>query len=103
MSKNLMRSSIRATRGWLTLPPTIVAAVDLPWQTFGRGVLADGSVSSFDVYRAKLVWDGRVRSVFVDEFNATPLVGMALLQGFEYKMQVRARGRVTITRLARRR
>lgn len=85
--------------GWLTLPPPVIAALNLSWQTFGRGVLADGSVSTFDVYQAKLLWDGRVRRVFVDEFNATPLVGMALLRGYEYRMQVRARGQVTITRL----
>jgi len=88
--------------GWLTLPPTVIAALSLRWQTVGRGILADGSVSAFDVYQAKVMWDGRLRRVFVDEFDATPLVGMALLRGYEYKMQVRARGRVTITRLPRR-
>ncbi len=88
--------------GWLTLPPTVIAALHLRWQTVGRGILADGSVSAFDVYRAKVVWDANVRSVFVDEFDATPLVGMALLRGYEYKMQVRARGKVTIKRLNRR-
>ena len=88
--------------GWLTLPPTVIAALNLRWQTFGRGILADGSVSTFDVYQAKVMWDGSLRRVFVDEFDATPLVGMALLRGYEYKMQVRARGRVTIKRLPRR-
>ena len=88
--------------GWLKLPPTSIAALNLRWQTFGRGILADGSVSAFDVYQAKVAWDGRVRSVFVDEFDATPLIGMALLRGYEYKMQVRARGKVTIKRLPRR-
>ena len=39
--------------GWLTLPPTVIAALNLRWQTFGRGILADGSVSSFDVYQAR--------------------------------------------------
>jgi clan AA aspartic protease len=85
--------------GWLTLPPTVIGALNLRWRTVGRGTLADGSVSLFDVYQAKVVWDGRVRSVFVDEFDATPLVGMALLRGCELKMQVRARGKVTIKRL----
>jgi clan AA aspartic protease len=88
--------------GWLTLPPPAIAALNLRWRTVGRGILADGSVSLFDVYQAKVVWDGRVRSVFVDEFDATPLVGMALLRGYELKMQVRARGKVTIKRLPRR-
>lgn len=88
--------------GWLTLPPAVIGALNLRWRTFGRGTLADGSVSFFDVYQAKVVWDGRVRPVFVDEFDATPLVGMALLRGCELKMQVRARGKVTIKRLPRR-
>ena len=87
--------------GWLTLPSTVIASLNLRWQTFGRGILADGSVSTFDVYQAKVMWDGRLRRVFVDEFDATPLVGMALLRGYEYKMQVRARGKVTIQRLPR--
>jgi hypothetical protein len=68
---------------------------------FGCGILADGSVSSFDVYQAKVVWDGRVRPVFVDEFDSTSLVGLALLRGYEYKMQVRAQGKVSIKRLPR--
>ena len=87
--------------GWLTLPPAVIAALNLRWRSVGRGILADGSVSAFDVYQAKVVWDGRLRPVFVDEFDATPLVGMALLRGWEYKMQVRARGKVTIRRLRR--
>ena len=87
--------------GWLTLPPTVIAALNLRWRTFARAILADGSVSTFDVYQAKVIWDGRVRPVFVDEFDATPLVGMALLRGYEYKMQARARGKVTIKRLRR--
>jgi clan AA aspartic protease len=72
--------------GWLTLPPMVIGALNLSWRTFGRGILADGSVSFFDVYHAKVIWDGRVRSVFVDEFDATPLVGMALLKSSELKM-----------------
>lgn len=84
---------------WLTLPPALIAALKLRWRTLGRGILADGSVRSFDVYQAQVVWDGRARPVFVDEFDATPLVGMALLPGYEYRMQVRARGKITIKRL----
>jgi clan AA aspartic protease len=88
--------------GWLTLPPAVIGALNLRWRSSGRGTLADGSVSVFDVYQAKVVWDGRVRSVFVDEFDATPLVGMALLRGCELKIQVWSRGKVTIKRLPRR-
>lgn len=65
--------------GWLTLSPTAIADLGLRWQSTGRGLLADGSVSTFDVYRAKVDWDGRPRSVLVGEFDTTPLVGMAML------------------------
>lgn len=88
--------------GWLTLPPALTSALRLPWRTVGRGILADGSVSAFDVYQAMIAWDGRVRPVLVDKFDATPLIGMAMLRGYEYAMQVRARGRVSIKRLPRR-
>jgi hypothetical protein len=44
----------------------VIVALNLRWQTLGRGILADGGVSSFDVYQAKVVWDGSVRRVFVD-------------------------------------
>ena len=85
--------------GWLTLPPAVIGALNLRWRSFGRGTLADGSVSFFDIFQAKVVWDDRVRAVFVDQFDASPLVGMALLRSCELKMQVRARGNVTIKRL----
>jgi predicted aspartyl protease len=45
--------------GWLTLPPSAITALTLRWQTFGRGILADGSVNTFDVYQAKVLWEVR--------------------------------------------
>ena len=51
---------------------------------------------------AKVVWDGEERWVLVDDADTDALVGMALLKGYELKMQVRPRGRVTIKRLPRR-
>ncbi len=51
------------------------------------------------MYEAKVVWDGKVRQILVDEADTDPLVGMRLLRVHELKMQVRARGKVTIKRL----
>jgi predicted aspartyl protease len=75
----------------------------LRWRSTGRFLLADGSDRIFDVYEAKVVWDGKLRTILVDETDAEPLVGMRLLKGHELKMQVRYRGRVTIKRLPRKR
>jgi len=89
--------------GGLTLPPALITSLGLRWQSVERATLADGSTCVFQVYVGKLVWDGKVRTVLVDEANADPLVGMKLLRGHELRMQVRYRGRVTIKRLASRR
>jgi clan AA aspartic protease len=85
----------------LTLPSTLIVSLGLRWKTFGRGLLADGSESLFDVYLAKIIWDGVEREILIDEADTDPLVGMALLSGFELNMQVRPGGKVRIKRLPR--
>ena len=59
----------------LTLPPSVVAALGLPWQSLDRGTLADGSECLFDVYEATVVWDRRPQRILVDE--AIPASGTA--------------------------
>ena len=86
----------------LTLRAASIAALGLRWQTVDRVTLADGSECIFAVYEAKVVWDGKLRRILVDEADTDPLVGMRLLRGHELKMQVRYRGKVTIKRLSRR-
>jgi clan AA aspartic protease len=85
--------------GALTLPPALIPILGLRWQSVERATLADGSTCVFQVYMGKLVWDGKVRTILVDEADADPLVGMKLLRGHELRMQVRYRGKVTIKRL----
>ena len=84
---------------FLSLPPALVASLGLRWKSIGRGILADGRECLFDVYVGKVVWDGKERRVLVDEADTDPLVGMALLSGYELKMQIRPRGKVAIKRL----
>ncbi len=87
----------------LTLPPAVIAALGLAWQSMDTAKLADGSECIFSVYEGRVVWDGKVRQILVDEANADPLVGMRLLKGYEVKIEVRARGKVRIKRLGRKR
>jgi clan AA aspartic protease len=109
-----IRLKVKGLRGWqqeveavidtgyaasLTLPPAVVTALGLRWRSANRFTLADGSECFFDVYVAKVDWDGKVRAILVDEVDAGPLVGMRLLRGHELKVQVRYRGKVTIKRL----
>ena len=85
----------------LTLPPALIAALGLRWQSMDTARLADGSECIFRVFEAKVLWDKRVRRILVDEANTEPLVGMRLLKGHELRMLVRARGKVTIRRVRR--
>jgi clan AA aspartic protease len=85
--------------GWLTLPPALIAELGLPWQTIVRGTLADGSTALFDVFEGAVLWDRRRRRIPIDQSDAEPLVGMALMTGYELNIQIRSRGKVTIKRL----
>lgn len=83
----------------LTLPPAVVAALGLQWWGTDRFTLADGSRCLFDVYVARVEWDGKVRTILVDEMVGDARIGMRLLRGHELRMQVRPRGKVSIKRL----
>ena len=83
----------------LSLPPSIIATLGLRWKTFGRGVLADGSECTFDVYVAHVEWDGLERRVLIDEADTDPLVGMTLMDGYELRIEIRPHGKVTLSRL----
>jgi clan AA aspartic protease len=86
--------------GTLTLPPSMVKKLKLPWDNVRRGTLADGSECLFEIYRATVIWDRHTRGILVSQADADPLVGMELLDGYELKMQVRDGGKVTIKRLS---
>jgi len=85
--------------GSLTIPPEMIAELNLHWRRRGQGILADGTARVFDIYRATVDWDGEQRHVDVHEANATPLVGMALMRGFELRIQVVDGGTVIIESL----
>ncbi|MCY7277337.1 MAG: clan AA aspartic protease [Phormidesmis sp. CAN_BIN44] len=85
--------------GFLTLPSAVITTLDLTWYMQQEGVLGDGSLCTFNVYEALVIWDGQVRSVEINESEADPLVGMGLLEGYELKIQAIAGGLVAITAL----
>jgi clan AA aspartic protease len=85
--------------GWLSLPPALITLLRLPWRRRGRATLADGSDSIFDIYEGTVVWERRRRRIPVDEADTAPLVGMALLEGYDLNVRVRAGGKVIIRRV----
>ncbi len=85
--------------GFLTLPATLIVALELSWLCRQPGVLADGSVSLFDVYVGTMMWDGRPRTVEVETAETEPLVGMSLLDNHSLQIDVRTGGAVNIAAL----
>jgi len=85
--------------GWLSLPPSLIAALALEWRQRGRAFLADGSECVFDIYEGTAIWDGQNVRIPVHEAETAPLVGMSLLDGYELVIQVRSSGTVTIRKL----
>ena len=86
--------------GSLTLPPSIIAMRDLPWRTRALVVLANGQEDLCDFYAASVRWDGKPRNILVEAADTAPLVGMALLSGYDVRIQVVDGGTVTIDALA---
>ncbi len=86
--------------GSLTLPLIMVADLELTWFTQQEGFLGDGSRRTFDVYRGTVIWDGQLRVIEINASDTAPLVGMALLEGFELRVQAYEGGSVAILPIA---
>jgi clan AA aspartic protease len=82
--------------GYLTLPPTLIATLQLRYDRTEVYTLGDNSDVVFDIYQATLGWDGRDRDVFVLETESKPLVGMSLLHGHHLFVDVIDGGEVRI-------
>jgi clan AA aspartic protease len=85
--------------GFLSLPSEIIAELDLSWTGIDRGTLGDGSEVTFEVYAAKVIWDGEYRDIPINEAETDPLVGISLLYGYDLHIQTVEGGSVTIKRL----
>ncbi len=85
--------------GSLTLPAEVIARLDLVWRRRGRAVLANGGESVFDIHEGIVVWDGEPRRIALDAAETDPLVGMALMYGYDLRIQVVDGGTVAIEAL----
>ena len=82
--------------GFLTLPPQLVAELELPFAYFGQAILADDTETDFDVHYITVSWDGQPRDIEASATGSTPLVGMLLLGDHDLSIQVRDGGRVLV-------
>lgn len=80
----------------LTLPLDLVAELGLPLLGRSPLVLANGSQETFDVYGVTVLWDGQPKYVETYVADATPLVGMFLLDSHSLYVEVADGGRVLV-------
>jgi clan AA aspartic protease len=85
--------------GALTLPHRAVAALGLPFLEVRFANLADDSHAQVDIHQATIVWDGQEVDVAVLAMGTRPLLGTALLDGFNLSADFEDNGTVTVTRL----
>ena len=69
--------------GALSLPRSIVAALSLPQAAVREVTLGDTSRKVFNFYGADVLWDGQTRKVRVLCVEGAPLLGTALLRGYQ--------------------
>ncbi len=82
--------------GFLSLPTALVTELGLPFLTNESAMLADGSLVRFNVHDVTTLWDGQAKRVYAHIADATPLVGMRMLDEHDLSIQVRDGGRVVI-------
>jgi clan AA aspartic protease len=66
--------------GFLTLPPNVVQALDLPFIAKIQANLADNSKAVTNAHAIKIIWNGAERDVIVLAMGRRPLVGTALFE-----------------------
>jgi clan AA aspartic protease len=86
--------------GFLTLPFSVLADLNLRAYRREEGILGDGSTCIFDVYRGLVIWDGELRQIDINESDTEPLVGMSLLYGYRMQLDAIEGGMVIIQALS---
>ncbi len=86
--------------GDLCLPAKAVSLMGLPFLYELPSRLADHSQVSLPMHDATIIWNGEERNVYVLATGQRPLLGTALLAGFELVIQFTEKGLVTIESIA---
>ncbi|MEH1886522.1 clan AA aspartic protease [Nostoc sp.] len=84
---------------FLSLPPAAVTLLGFPFVYEMYANLADKSNVILPVYQGNIIWNGEEREVNVLVTGKRPLLGTALLDGYELVIQFIEGGLVTIDEL----
>ncbi|QLE57991.1 clan AA aspartic protease [Nostoc sp. TCL26-01] len=84
---------------YLCLPPEAIALIGLPFLYDMPANLADNSWIDIPLHQALILWNGEEKEVRVLATGRRPLLGTALLRGYELVIQFTEGGLVTINEL----
>ncbi len=84
----------------MTLPPSLIASLGLPWRSRSSAILANGHVEQIDIHAGTIIWDGMSRPILIQALDNVPLLGMALLVGHDLRARVTVGGQVEIEAVA---
>jgi clan AA aspartic protease len=82
--------------GSLTLPPSLIAGLGLPWRSRSSAILANGNIEEVNIHVGRIVWDGVPRAILIQAMDNVPLLGMALLVDHDLRVRVTTGGEVEI-------
>ncbi|MEX1229163.1 MAG: clan AA aspartic protease [Planctomycetaceae bacterium] len=85
--------------GFLTLPQSAVADLELRFIGEGRVILANGQEEVVNLYAVDVFWNGDWKAIEAECTESDPLLGMALLEGFRLSIDVVRDGGVVISSL----
>lgn len=84
---------------FLVIPEEVVAYLKLRRTELRNYLtLADGSVRLQHYHECDVLWNGERRTVLVLALDGSPLIGMALMNGYDLHVSVREGGAVRLTR-----
>ena len=86
--------------GFLTVTPALATELELDLRGTSLATLADGSEVALPQYGVAVLWDGQPRYIEAAVADATPLVGMRLLDRHNLNIDVENGGRVLIEAIA---
>lgn len=82
--------------GYLALSQMVIHSLCLPFLGERKAQLADGEFVDLRLFRAAVDWNGQNRGVQIIESEGGPLVGMAMLRGFQLCIDVAPLGAVLV-------
>lgn len=83
--------------GFLTLPAETASVFGFKSIGHEQLTMADGSEVLSAICPARVIWDGHLYSIDVDILETQPLVGMALMKGYDLNARIVVGGPVTLT------